>query len=171
MKRLLPVIAGLLLALPGFSQTLYEVFTEKPNEKTFKGFISRDILINDTSFHWYAENQKDYKPNADAIEGLKKQKDSIELIAFMGTWCHDSHAIIPKFYSLLETAGFPQEKVSLIGVDRKKTTYSNLTTTLNIKNVPTIIVMKNGKEVGRVVEYGKFGLYDMELGSILKEMK
>ena len=30
--------------------------------------------------------------------------------------------------------------------------------------------MKNGKEIGRVVEYGKYGLFDMELGEILKKL-
>ena len=33
--------------------------------------------------------------------------------------------------------------------------------------VPTIIVMKNGREIGRVVEYGKYGSFDKELGEIL----
>ena len=34
-------------------------------------------------------------------------------------------------------------------------------------NVPTIIVMKDGKEIGRVVEYGKNGMFDKELGEII----
>jgi thiol-disulfide isomerase/thioredoxin len=170
MKNILLIVALFTLSIPGFSQSPYEVISEGPNEKTYKGIISRDILEMDTSFKWYLENKNGYTPNADAVEGLKKNKDSIHLIAFMGTWCSDSHTIIPKFYSLLDLAGFPQEKVTLLGVDRKKTTYSDLTGALNVKNVPTIIVMKNGKEVGRVVEHGKFGLYDMELGSILKAM-
>jgi thiol-disulfide isomerase/thioredoxin len=88
----------------------------------------------------------------------------------MGTWCEDSHFIIPKLYSLVNTAGFPENKVTLIGVDRKKNTFSDLTGAFAIKNVPTILVMKNGQELGRVVEYGKFGLFDMELGSILKSV-
>jgi len=58
----------------------------------------------------------------------------------------------------------------LIGVDRAKKTLSHLTEALNITNVPTIIVMKKGKEIGRVVEYGKYGLYDMELGEIIKKL-
>ncbi len=170
MKRVFLSLLLLTIYLTGFSQTQYEVFSEKPNEKTLKGIISRDIIEQDTSFHWYTENQKDYKPNADALEGLKKQKDSIHLLVFMGTWCHDSHFIIPKFYSLIDAAGFPNEKVTLIGVDRKKTTLSDMAGALGITNVPTIMVLKNGKEVGRVVEYGKFGLFDMELGSILKSL-
>jgi thiol-disulfide isomerase/thioredoxin len=85
----------------------------------------------------------------------------------MGTWCDDSRFIVPKFYSLLDAAGFPQDKVSLIGVDRSKKTLSHLAEALNIENVPTIIVMNNGKEIGRVVEYGKYGAFDKELGEII----
>lgn len=143
---------------------------ERPNEKTFKGIISRELLQNDTSFKWYAENLKGYTPNTSAVEGLKKNADSVQLIVFMGTWCEDSHNIIPKFYALTDAAGFSNDKVSLIGVDRSKKTLSHLTEALNIKNVPTIIVMKNGKEEGRVVEFGKYGLFDMELAEILKSL-
>ena len=152
------------------AQNQYQVLVERPNEKTFKGIISREVLLSDTSFKWYAENLKGYKPNASALEGLQKNKDSVQLLAFMGTWCEDSHNIIPKFYSLLDVADFPQDRVTLIGVDRKKQTLSHLTEALNIKNVPTLIVMKNGKEIGRVVEYGKYGLFDMELAEILKTL-
>jgi thiol-disulfide isomerase/thioredoxin len=124
-------------------------------------------LLKDTSFKWYAENQQTYKPNSYAIDGLQKNKDSIQLLVFMGTWCDDSHYIIPKFYALVDAAGFPEYHITLIGVDRKKTTLSHLAEALDIKNVPTIMVMKNGKEMGRVVEYGKSGMFDKDLGDIL----
>jgi thiol-disulfide isomerase/thioredoxin len=170
MKQIFLFITVLLVTVSGFSQIQYEVLSERPNEKTLKGIISREILEKDSSFKWYAANQKGYNPNKDALEGLKKQKDSIHLLVFMGTWCEDSHVIIPKFFSLLDASGFPVEKLTLIGVDRKKTTFSDLTGALGVKNVPTIMVMKNGREIGRVIEYGKFGLFDMDLGAILKSM-
>jgi thiol-disulfide isomerase/thioredoxin len=170
MKRQLLFFCILFFSITGFSQNQYEILVERPNEKSFKGIISRELLQNDTSFKWYAENLKGYAPNAAALEGLKTQKDSIQLLTFMGTWCEDSHVIIPKFFSLLDAAGFPQDRVTLIGVDRKKNTVSHLAEALGVKNVPTIIVMKNGKEAGRVVEYGKYGLFDIELGEILKTL-
>jgi thiol-disulfide isomerase/thioredoxin len=149
----------------------YMVLVERPNEKSLKGIISRELLVNDTSFHWYAESLKGYTPNAAALEGLRKNKDSIQLLTFMGTWCEDSHVVIPKFFALTDAAGFSQDRITLIGVDRQKKTFSHLTEALNIKNVPTIIVLKNGKEIGRVVEFGKYGMFDMELGEIIGSIK
>jgi len=166
--RVIPFVLAVLLTTSSFSQNQYEVLVERPNEKTFKGIISREALLSDTSFKWYAENLKGYAPNAAALEGLKKNADSIQLLAFMGTWCEDSQNIIPKLFSLVDAAGFPNNRVTLIGVDRQKKTLSHLSEALNIKNVPTIIVYKNGKEIGRVIEYGKYGLFDMELAEILK---
>jgi thiol-disulfide isomerase/thioredoxin len=172
MKKLMPVfILTLLIGNISFAQNTYQVLVERPNEKSLKGIISREVLLNDTSFHWYAENQKGYTPNADAVAGLKRNADSIQLLVFMGTWCEDSQNIIPKFYSLTDAAGFAQERITLIGVDRKKQTLSHLSDALNIKNVPTIMVMKNGKEMGRVVEFGKYGMFDLELKEILASIK
>lgn len=167
MKKLITVVLASLLVSSSFAQTQFQVLVEKPNEKTYKGIISQEVLTSDTSFKWYAENLKGYTPNANAIAQLKKNADSIQLVVFMGTWCEDSHFVVPKFFSLLDAAGFSKEKVTLLGVDRSKKTLSHLAEAWNVKNVPTIIVMKNGKETGRVVEYGKYGLFDKELGEII----
>ena len=40
-----------------------------------------------------------------------------------------------------------------------------------VTNVPTFIVMKNGKEIGRVVEYGKTGMPEKEVAQIIAETK
>ena len=152
------------------AQDQYQVLSERPNEKTLKGIINRASVQNDSSFSWYASNLKGYNPNTEAVAGLKTHADSLQLIVFLGTWCSDSHNIIPKFFALTDAASLPENKITLIGVDRKKKTIGYLTEALNVKNVPTIIVMKNGKEVGRVVEYGKYGMFDKELGEIINKM-
>ena len=163
----------LLLAFPVtgalFAQQPYEVLVERPGEKSLRGIINRQVLESDTSFTWYAANLKGYTPRPDAVAGLRQHKDSLHLLVYMGTWCEDSHFVIPKMYALTDAAGFPDKQISLIGVDRAKKTWGHLTEALQVENVPTIIVMKNGKELGRVVEYGKYGLYDMDLAEILKK--
>ena len=179
MKRIILFsVAALFVSHIAFAQTSasatggqYQVLTERANEKSYKGIISQEALLSDSSFKWYAENLKGYTPNANAVVALKNNADSIQLLVFMGTWCEDSHFIIPKFYSLIDAAGFSKDRLTLIGVDRSKKTLSHLAEALNIKNVPTIIVLKNGKEAGRVVEYGKYGLFDKELGEIIGTVK
>lgn len=153
-----------------FSQNQYEVTREQNGTKILKGIISRDLLARDTSFTWYAENLKGYVPNAAAVAALKKNNQTIEFVAFGGTWCGDTKNILPKFFNLLDTSGFMQDRVTVIGVDRNKKTISHLAEAFNITNVPTLIVMKDGKEVGRVVEYGKYGMFDKELAEIINSI-
>ena len=172
MKNFTLLCFVILFSISTRAQNQYEISKDPKNgEKTLKGIISRDLLQSDTSFtKWYTENQKAYTPNAKALAGFKKYADSIQVIAFMGTWCEDSHFVIPKFFILVDAAGFSKDKITLIGVDRDKKTLSHLSEALNIKNVPTLIVLKNGKEMGRVVEYGKYGMFDLDLADIFAEM-
>ena len=165
-KKLIVVIGVFLLSGSIFAQSQAEISRDDKGNKILKGIISRNEVESDTAFAWWAENLKAYTPQSQAVAELKKNT-SIQFIAFMGTWCEDSHFVIPKFYSLLDAAGFPQDKVTLIGVDRSKKTLSHLAEALNIVNVPTIIIMNNGKEVGRIVEYGKYGMIDKELAEII----
>jgi hypothetical protein len=165
-KILIVIISVFLIGGSIFAQSQAEISRDNNGDKILKGIISRKELENDTAFTWWAENLKGYTPQSQAVAELKKNQN-IQFITFMGTWCDDSRFIVPKFYSLLDAAGFPQDKVSLIGVDRSKKTLSHLAEALNIENVPTIIVMNNGKEIGRVVEYGKYGAFDKELGEII----
>ena len=149
------------------AQQPYEVISDPSGEKILKGLITRDLLQKDSGYKWYADGLKGYTPNKAALEALTKNKDSINLVVFMGTWCGDSHFVIPKFFSLLDAAGFPMNRVTLIGVDRNKKTLAYLAEAFHLINVPTIIVMKKGLEKGRVVEYGKSGSFDKDLGEII----
>ena len=168
-KLILLTVFAACATLTAFSQTQYEISRDPKNgEKTLKGLISRDLLTQDTAFKWYAENLTGYKANAAALEGFKKHKDSVQVLVFMGTWCEDSHSVIPKFFTLMDEAQVPLNHITLFGVNRQKESVGQLSAALGITNVPTIIILKNGKELGRVVEYGKFGLFDMDLGEILK---
>jgi hypothetical protein len=126
-KFFIPVLILFITTVPAFSQNQYEVTPDTDGGKIFKGIISREVLEKDSTFKWYAHGLLGYSPNANAIAAVKKYSDSIQLVAFMGTWCEDSHFIIPKLYYLLDAAGFSGDKVSLIGVDRNKKSLGHLT--------------------------------------------
>ena len=164
MKQLFTAI--ILLSAFSLKAQQFQVTTEG-TEKILKGIITRSDITNDSSFQWFKKNQAGYTPNAAAVNALKKNS-SVQVIAFGGTWCDDTKAILPKFFSMIDAAGFPESNLTLIGVDRSKKTISHLTEALNVVNVPTFIVLKDGKEIGRVVEYGKTGQWDKELGELVE---
>lgn len=150
------------------SQAQSEISRDGEGQKVIKGFLTKDQLASDTAFKWFGANQKDYKPYAPALQSLTAQKDSVQFLVFAGTWCHDTQFILPKFYALATAAGIPDARISTVGVDVAKKSQHNLTEVFRVENVPTIIVLKNGKEAGRVVEYGKSGMFEKDLGEIVK---
>ncbi|HET9277123.1 MAG TPA: thioredoxin family protein [Flavitalea sp.] len=168
--RIIVISALLLVSMASFAQAQFEVSTDG-TEKILKGIITRDLIATDTSFKWYDQNLVGYKPNEAATNALKSNSSQLQLIVFGGTWCSDTKYILPKFFALTDAATFSQDRITLIGVDRNKKTISHLSEALGVINVPTIIVMKEGKEIGRVVEYGKTGVWDKELGEIISAQK
>lgn len=170
MKFLICAVFGMLSATFSFSQTPYTSTPDpqQPGGVILNGIISKYIFINDTAAFWYPESQKIFTPKREVVDAFAAAKGKFTFMVFGGSWCEDSHFVLPKFFMLQEQSGIPDKDISLIGVDREKHSLGNLTHVFNITNVPTIIVLKEGKEVGRVVEYGKTGQWAAELTELLK---
>lgn len=141
-----------------------------PEQKMLRGVITKSLLANDTAFAWYATNQKSYAPSAELTTMLAMANAKrIHFVVFGGTWCGDTKFILPRLMRLFEQAGIPDERIALIAVDRSKQAIGPIAPALNITNVPTVLVMQQGKELGRVVEYGKTGQWDKELAELVKQ--
>lgn len=173
MKNLFLIFTILLATIfTANSQTQYLVLTDSVNDnaKMLRGIIKKSDLISDTSFKWYAESQRMYPhPDTALVAAFRNNKDKIYFLFFGGTWCEDTHFILPKFYKTQEASGFPEDRIMVIAVDRHKICTGNLSQAMNIKSTPTIIVMKGGKEIGRLIEYGKTGKWDQELAAIINQ--
>ncbi|MFN8245634.1 MAG: thioredoxin family protein [Ferruginibacter sp.] len=169
-KLLLSAVLAAFASTCAIAQAPYVVEKDPkhPEEIMLTGIISKYILQNNDSFGWYRSNQNGYTPDPAIVQTLDSSRAFISLIIFGGTWCDDTRFILPKLFKWQEQTGFPDKSISFFGVNRDKQTPGNITNALNIVNVPTIIVMKNGKEIGRVVEYGKTGKWDTELASIIR---
>ncbi|MEO8771727.1 MAG: thioredoxin family protein [Ferruginibacter sp.] len=150
------------------AQTPYTSFKDDQQVTILNGIISKYILQNDPVFNWYASNQSGYTPTVELINTLEAAKGKVSFVIFGGTWCDDTQFILPRFFKLQEKSGIPDSSISFFGVNRDKKTLGNFADVFKIKSVPTIIVLKDGKEVGRVVEYGKTGKWDIELGELVK---
>ncbi len=141
MKEFLFILSFFITQLV-FAQ-LAEITKDASGNKIIKGFMTKNDLASDTAFAWYAQNQKGYTPEQTALQAFKSAKDSIHILAFAGTWCSDTKNLLPKFFALTDAAGFQQDHITLIGVDRNKKTIHHLAEAFKVINVPTFIVLKN----------------------------
>lgn len=72
-----------------------------------------------------------------------------EVLAFFGTWCHDSQREIPRYMRLSEASAL---KTTYIAVDRDKRDPAGQAARWRISKVPTFILLREGRELGRIVE-------------------
>ena len=119
---------------------------------------------------WYTSEYDSYKMDPVAMEELRKAKlGSYSIVLVFGTWCEDSHREVPRFMKILDTLKYPEQKLTLIAVNRKKEAPNGEEGQYNIQRVPTIILKKYGKEIGRIVEYPQSGWLEKDLLDIIKK--
>ncbi|WP_027378128.1 thioredoxin domain-containing protein [Kaistella palustris] len=138
--------------------------------KMLLGYQSKDQLLKEPYTEWYTPEHNDYTVDSKAIAELKKEKlNSYNITVVLGTWCEDSHREVPRLFRILEEVGFPDSKLTLIAVNRKKEAPGGEEGPLNIQMVPTVIVQKYGKEVGRIIETPKSGYLERDLLEIIRK--
>lgn len=152
------------------AQQYFTSFKDEKNSKgiIYKGVLNKGILQNETAFDWFASNKEKYNPSPELLHAFLASSAKVNFIVFGGTWCEDTQNLLPQFYKLQELTGMKEESIVFFGVDREKKTIDNIAQAFHITHVPTIIVMKDGKETGRVVEYGSSGNWDEAMTNLLK---
>ena len=170
MKRIIAValLFGLYNSTMAQSPYLSLKDPNHPEQHMLNGIITKYALQNDRSYQWYNSSQTIFTASESLLSAMQAAKGKVQFIIFGGTWCEDTQFILPKFFKLQEQASFPDAAISFFAVDRNKKTIGGITEAFKIINVPTIIIMKDGKETGRLVEYGKSGYWDKELAELLK---
>jgi hypothetical protein len=131
------------------AQTQYEVYNDG-HEKILKGKISKDLIAQDPAFGWYQENQAGYIPRQESVKALKAKKGIVELLIFGGTWNRETRYFLPKFFKMAEAASFPEDRILIVGLDPNKKSMDHLSEEMHITSVPTYIILRDGREVGRV---------------------
>lgn len=151
MKKILTGLM-ILLAVTAKAQFGFDVSKDEQTGKTmFVGRCTFDDLNDEASFDWITMGSGSYKPDEAVTEQLKKILPSCELIIFMGTWCEDTQNLLPKLYkTMMYSRSYTNYKMYALNRDKKSK--DNEQDAYKVSLVPTIIVMKNGTELGRIVE-------------------
>jgi hypothetical protein len=115
-----------------------------------KGAISREALF--TEFPAWADEMERYRPDSLLIDSLRQDYD-IDIEIFFGTWCSDSRREVPRFFKILDQSQFVKpDRVKLWAVDKSKKLENNLAEKRDIEYVATFIFLRDGKEIGRIIE-------------------
>ena len=117
------------------------------------GIANKESFLAEPFNAWFTPNYTTYETDKEVMEKLKPLLKEVTIKGFMGTWCGDSKEQTPILYKILDEAGFNYDHLELITVNRSKSTPDNLQEGFNIERVPTFIMYKNDKEIGRFVEY------------------
>ncbi|MDC8103849.1 thioredoxin [Chryseobacterium sp. PTM-20240506] len=166
-------ISGLFLATQQLSAQKVVVNREVETQNDGKMLLGNQLkeqFLKAPYADWYVKEHDEYALDQKAIADLKKAKiSSYHIIVFMGTWCEDSHRDFPRLMRILEEVNFPDNRLTIIAVNRKKESPSGEEGIYNIQKVPTIIVEKYDKEIGRIIEMPKTGYVERDLVEILKK--
>lgn len=97
----------------------------------------------------YTTRADAYQPQAAAIAELKKQGSDVKVTVFFGSWCPFCQQKVPMMMRLARELAGSKVKVDFYGLPHG---FSNdaQAQRFNVKQVPTGIVFKNGKEIGRI---------------------
>lgn len=116
------------------------------------GMLAKTDFTSGKFKSWFMPEYEEYTPNQKVIKKIQKNLNGITIKVFMGTWCHDSHREIPRFYKVMEAAGVDFKNIEIVGLTRGKKTPDNLQKGYNIKHTPSFIFYKDQKEIARYVE-------------------
>ena len=169
MKKLLVLLflfSGLAIA-----QTPSNYITDSKGREVLWGEFEMADLHRPAFVDWFQKGYDAYSPDESVLKELKEQLKGHQIKVFMGTWCGDSKREVPKVIKLFAELDFPKQDATLIALRGDGEYYkqgpNGETVGSNIHRVPTIIISKNGQEIGRIVEEPKVSL-EADLLAIVK---
>ncbi|HEV3074845.1 MAG TPA: hypothetical protein VHB47_10550 [Thermoanaerobaculia bacterium] len=106
-------------------------------------------------------------PDLAAARALAGVAPGAEVTVLLGTWCSDSRREISRLWRALDAIGATAGggaggglpfTLTYIGVDEAKREPAAAVAAAGLKYVPTLIVRRDGREVGRIVESSPHGV-------------
>ena len=117
------------------------------------GQINRAELF-ETRPDWMQEYIS-YTPAANLLDSIRTASADTDVEIFLGTWCSDSRREVSRFFKIRDLCGEDTfTKITLWALDRDKRLPDNtIVESRDIWFVATIIFYRDGKELGRIVEF------------------
>ncbi|MDP3580910.1 MAG: thioredoxin family protein [Ignavibacteria bacterium] len=128
---------------------------EKSGKQMLIGICDRTAFADTNYSWWFSAEYDNYKPDSVVVAKIKTIEPTYKIIIVMASWCGDSKREVPRFYKIMDAAGYDYKNYELVCVDRDKKCEEGEVDKLDIKFVPTFIFSKNDVELGRIIEMPK----------------
>ena len=169
MKVQIIILVLSLFSFTGIAQKTDQIKVDDRIERSI--LLGRVTLVglNDTlCADWFKPEFKDYEIDTSILSLLKKKDISeLKMTLVLGTWCHDSHIQVPRMIKLLKELKFPMSSLEIFAMDTHKKAPGIDIKVIDVKLVPTLIIYKGEKELGRIVESPKVSI-EADLLEIIK---
>jgi hypothetical protein len=154
MKQLILILLLLVNYTMQAQNKLFETRQDPKEEGSnmLVGQLTTNDVIADGTCAWLDKGITAYKPDSVVIKALSTIIKNYSFITFIGTWCEDTQHLFPQFYKTLQACNYPMEQLEMLGVDRNKQALNIEHLLLRIEKVPTIIISKGPREIGRIIE-------------------
>jgi len=145
-----------------------KVSIDERGRKVAVGLLNEQYLLNDSSYTWFKKGMEAYMPDNDAVAYLQRENKAFSIIVYGGTWCSDTQDLLPKFFRVVHDADIDSSAIKIYGLDADKLGIDKVKPQNEIEFVPTFIIMKDGKELGRIVETARRSI-EKDMMYILKQ--
>ncbi len=127
------------------------------------GKVTRDDVEREIE-GWGGTEYDTYTPDSAALEALRERLEGTEITCVFGTWCGDSKREVPRLWKILDEAEYPASDLTLYAVGSSRFTKEmkipqelldwsrDVKAWHDVTAVPTIIVTRRGRELGRIIE-------------------
>jgi dipeptidyl aminopeptidase/acylaminoacyl peptidase len=138
------------------------VIEKQDGSKVVLGEVTREDIVSNLA-GWDAEYYS-YVPDETILGDLAGRLGGIEIVLVIGTWCSDSRREVPRLWKVLDSIGFSPDALKTFAVERAKAASEaalpqelvdwskNVRDYYAIKAVESVIVYRDGVEIGRFVE-------------------
>ncbi|KAF0216367.1 MAG: thioredoxin-like [Ignavibacteria bacterium] len=168
MKKLILILI-LTVGISSYAQQHNKMmFDEKSGKQMLIGICDRTVFA-DTNYSWWFNAEYDnYAPDSTVVAMIKSLAPNYKIKIVMASWCGDSKREVPRFYKIMDEAGYDYKSFELVCVDRNKQCEEGEVDKLDIKFVPTFIFSRNNVELGRIIEMPKGKLEENILEIVTK---
>jgi len=137
----------------------------RPEKPVLLGAVRREQV--EAAVPDWVQAEVEAAPDAKAVQALAAVPAGATVTVYLGSWCGDSRREVSRFWRALDQLGGEAPfQLAYVGIDRAKKEPAALVAATDLRYVPTFVVQRDGREVGRIVESAPHGI-ERDLLSLL----